>query len=226
MANRLREQSADNKRKEAEIDSLLLSMLTRPAVERFRQGNARIIDRIPQLTLVAMRIDGIGSAIGTHGAERVVDTLNEWAALLEDKADRSEIERVNCFGDRYLYACGLSRPQIPHVRRGVDFAREALRAFTETVRKAGLPLALRIGIQSGEATAAVVGKRQFHQDVWGDTADTAWRLAASAPADSILVGDEVCSRVRDVFAFEPVGTPGAATPTAWALVEGDSKSRP
>ena len=225
MANRLREQSADNKRKEAEIDTLLLSMLTRPAADRFRQGSARIIDQIPQLTLVAMRIDGIGPAIGTHGVERVVDTLNEWAALLEDKADRSEIERVNCFADRYLYACGLSRPQIPHVRRGVDFAREALRAFTETVRKAGLPLTLRIGIQSGEATAAVVGKRQFHQDVWGDTADTAWHLAASAPADAILVGDEVCSRVRDVFAFEPVGATVAAAPTAWALVEGDSKSR-
>ena len=222
MANSLREKTQESKRKDAEIEALLLGMLTRPAMERFRQGGGRIIDQIQQLTLVAMRIEGIGPAIQSHGAERVVDALNDWSALLEEKAERSEIERVNCFGDRYLYACGLSRPQIPHVRRGVDFAREALRAFLETVGKAGVPLQLRIGVQSGEATVAVVGKRQFHQDVWGEAAETAWSLAGAAPRDAILVGGEVYSRVREVFSFQPMEAPasgGQAPLQVWRLAE-------
>ena len=218
MANRLRSATQENQRKDAEIESLLLSMLTRPAMERFRQGAGRNIDQIQQLTLVAMRLGGIEAAIESRGVEPVIDTLNDWASLLEEKADRSEIERVNCFGDRYLYACGLSRPQIPHVRRAVDFAREALRAFLEATRKSGLPLTLRIGIQSGAATAAVVGKRQFHQDIWGATAETAWALAEAAPPDSLLVGEAVHSRVRDVFPFQPA--PHSPTP-AWALGETD-----
>lgn len=219
MANRLREQGIENNRQDAEIEALLLSMLTRPAMERFRQGGGRNMDQIQQLTLVAMRIEGIDAAIQVYGAERVVDALNDWSGLLEEKADRSEIERVNCFGDRYLYACGLSRPQIPHVRRGVDFAREAMRSFQETMRKADLPLRLRIGIQSGAATAAVIGKRLFHQDVWGETSETAWKLVDSAPSGGILVGEAVQSRVRDVFSFQPVNLPGKAAPSAWVLSE-------
>lgn len=217
MANRLREQTEENKRKDSEIESLLLAMLTRPAMERFRQGGARTVDHIQQLTFVAMRIDGIGEAIESHGAERVVEALDSWAAQLEDKAERSEIERVNCSGDRYFYACGLSRPQIPHVRRGVDFARAALRSFTECVRKTGLPLRLRIGVDSGSATAAVLGKRMFHQDVWGRAAESVWRLAEAAPPDTILVGEQVQARVADVFSFAPTGAAGV-----WVLSENES----
>ena len=229
MANRLRAETAANKRKDAEIESLLLSMLTRPAMERFRQGGGRIIDQIQQLTLVAIRIEGIESAIQSHGAERVVDALNDWASLLEEKADRSEIERVNCFGDRYLYACGLSRPQIPHVRRGVDFARESMRAFSDIIRIAALPLHLRIGVQSGAATVAVVGKLQFHQDVWGEAAETAWSLAESAPPNTILVGEAVFSRVRDVFVFQPFESQtmqGRTNHPAWLLSETETPAKP
>lgn len=216
MANRLRELTEENRRKDAEIESLLLAMLTRPAMERFRQGGSRAVDRIQQLTFVAMRIEGIGAAIESHGPERVVEALDSWAAQLEDKADRSEIERVNCSGDRYFFACGLSRPQIPHVRRGVDFARSALQSFQECVRKSGLPLRLRIGVESGSATAAVLGRRMFHQDVWGRAAEEVWRLAEAAPPDGILVGGEVHARVADVFSFAPSGQPGA-----WVFVEAE-----
>jgi class 3 adenylate cyclase len=217
MANRLREQTEENRRKDAEIESLLLAMLTRPAMERFRQGGGRVVDHIQQLTFIAMRIDGITGAIETHGAGPVAEALDSWASQLEDKAERSEIERVNCSGDRYFYACGLSRPQIPHVRRGVDFARAAMRSFTESVRKTGLPLRLRIGVESGSATAAVLGKRMFHQDVWGKAAENVWRLAEAAPPDGVLVGQDVHARVADVFSFTPTGSPGA-----WLLSESES----
>ena len=43
---------------------------------------------------------------------------------------------------------------------------------------------LRIGINSGEITAGVVGKRKFAFDIWGDTVNTASRLQdAGEPKD-------------------------------------------
>lgn len=214
MANRLRDQSEEIRRKDAEIESLLLTMLTRPAMERFRNGGGRAVDQIQQLTLVAMHIEGIAGAIESHGAETVSKALGDWAGQLEDKAERAEIERVNCSGDRYLYACGLSRPILPHVRRGVDFARDVMRSFLEAIQKAGLPLRLRIGLESGSASVAVLGKRHFHQDLWGRAAEEAWRLADAAPPNAILAGSEVHTRVADVFHFSPSDTAGA-----WQLRE-------
>jgi class 3 adenylate cyclase len=217
MANRLRDQTAEIQRKDAEIESLLLTMLTRPAMERFRNGGNRAVDHIQQLTLVAMHIEGIAGAIETRGAESVSQALGDWAFQLEEKAERAEIERVNCSGDRYLYACGLSRPLIPHVRRGVDFARDAMRSFREATQKAELPLRLRIGVESGSASVAVLGKRQFHQDVWGRASEEVWRLADAAPPNGILAGGEVHTRVADVFSFTSSDTAGA-----WLLREVDT----
>jgi hypothetical protein len=34
--------------------------------------------------------------------QTVVDSFNEWVTRLDSKADRADIERFNCFGDRYI----------------------------------------------------------------------------------------------------------------------------
>jgi class 3 adenylate cyclase len=163
-----------------------------------------------------MTLDGLESADARNGTGPLVDALNEWAESLEEKADRAEMERVSCFGGRYIFGCGLAKRQIAHVRRSVDFALEALKAFTEINQKAGLGLTLKIGIQTGSVTTAVVGQKMFHYDVWGDAMDGAAKFSEQANADTIRVGEAVNEKVRDVFAFEPV-TPRDGSPAAWVL---------
>jgi class 3 adenylate cyclase len=211
MARQVREKSAENARKDAEIESLLLNILPRPAAERRNQGEERIFENLQQVTIVVMTLAGLESADAKAGPGRLVEALNEWALALEDKADRSEMERVSCFGGRYIFGCGLAKRQIAHVRRSVDFALESLKTLVEINQKAGLGLTLHIGIQTGSVTTAVIGRKMFHYDVWGDALDGATTLSAQADADTIRVGEAVNEKVRDVFDFKPVG------PAAWVL---------
>jgi len=216
MARQVREKCGESECKDAEIRSLLLNMLPGSVAERRSRGEARILEELQQATIAAMQVDGIAEAAERHGAARVLDALNEWTAALEEKADRLEIERVNSFGGTFIFGCGLGKRQIAHVRRCVDFSREALKAFGEANQRSGLGLSLKTGIQTGPATTAVVGRKMFHFEVWGPAIDGARALAAAAPAGSILAGDAVCERVKDVFRFEPAPAIGGS-PAAWIL---------
>jgi class 3 adenylate cyclase len=216
LARQVREKSEEISAKNAEIESLLLNMLPGPAAERRNRGEERIVESLQQVTIVAMTIGNLERSTERHGAERVVDALNEWSAALEEKSERMEIERVSCFGGAYIFGCGLGKRQIAHVRRSVDFAREALKTFTEINQKTDLGLTLKIGIQTGSATTAVIGRNMFHFEVWGEAMDGARALSLAASPDSILVGTEVCERVKDVFRFEQAVT---GQPAAWALVD-------
>ena len=129
---------------------------------------------------------------------------------------------MSCFGGRYIFGCGLGKRQISHVRLAVDFAREALKSFTEINRKAGLGLSLKIGVQTGSVTTAVIGQKMFHYDVWGGAMDEAQALSLAAQPDTIRVGEPVCERVKDVFRFEPTAA-GPGQPTAWTLADSRSE---
>jgi len=222
MAQRVRERSLEAVRKNAEIESLLLNMLPRSAADRRMQGESGILECLQQVTMVVMTLGDLGRATERHGVECVVNALNEWALALEEKAARSEVERVSCFSGRYIFGCGLGKRQIAHVRLAVDFAQEALKSFMEINNKDCLGLALKIGVQTGPVTTAVIGQKMFHYDVWGGAMDEAQALSLAAQPDTIRVGDPVCERVKDVFRFEPA-TSEPGQPAAWTLADSRSK---
>lgn len=202
MARQMSQKTMAIIQKEQENENLLLNILPRPAMERWRQGETRIIDRSQHVTVIAIQIVDLEKATDRHGTQTVVDSFNEWVTLLDDKADRVDIERLNCFGDRYIAACGLTKPRMDHVKRSVDFAQEALNLVKQVNQKYNLNFSLRIGIHTGSVTAALIGQRKFQYDLWGEPVSIANQLAQQTEANTIRVTQAICDRVQDLFPFE------------------------
>ena len=62
---------------------------------------------------------------------------------------------------------------------------------------------IRIGIGTGPVVAGVIGKKKFIYDMWGDTVNVAFRLAADAPPESIQVDLMTHRRLYNRFRFAP-----------------------
>lgn len=188
--------------KEQENEMLLLNILPRSVMERWRQGETKLIDRVEQVTVMAIQIVGLAKSTEQQGVQTVANAFNEFIAQLDDNGEKLDVERLDCFGDRYIAACGLTKPRLDHAKRAVDFAQEALNLVKVVNHKYNLGLNLRIGIHTGRVTAALIGQKKFRYDLWGEALSIAIQLERHAEPNTILVTQAVCDLVRDLFPFD------------------------
>ena len=63
----------------------------------------------------------------------------------------------------------------------------------------GLPLRVRIGMDTGPVVAGVIGRAKFIYDLWGDTVNTASRMESHAQPGTIQVTQRAYERLRDRY---------------------------
>lgn len=185
--------------KEREKEALLLNILPSPVVERWKKGEQIVDDA--QVAIIAIRVGGLSKA-KQRSATKIAQAFNELITLLDSKGEETDVERLNCFGESYIAVCGLSKPRLDRIKRGVDFANDALDLVKEINRKYNLSFNLQIGIDTGLVTAALIGEPKFRYDVWGEPVNVARELAQKSKANTIRVTQPVRDRVKDIFAFE------------------------
>ena len=106
--------------------------------------------------------------------------------------------------------------------------RSAALAIRDWVLDQDTELRLRIAVNTGEALIALGARpAQGEGMASGDVVNTAARLQAAAPVNSILVGDSTYRATRHVIdyrAVEPVDAKGKADPVgAWEAIEARSR---
>jgi class 3 adenylate cyclase len=71
-------------------------------------------------------------------------------------------------------------------------------------RRSGGHIQVRIGIGTGPIVAGVIGKKKFIYDMWGDTVNVAFRMAADAHAGAVQVDFTTYRRLQHRFRFDEV----------------------
>ncbi|MEM7758580.1 MAG: adenylate/guanylate cyclase domain-containing protein [Cyanobacteria bacterium P01_A01_bin.40] len=185
--------------KEGEKEALLLNILPAPVVKRWKKGE-QVVDKA-QVVIIAIRVGGLEKA-KQRSATKIAQAYNELITLLDSKGEQVDVERLNCFGESYIAVCGLNKPRLDRIKRGVDFANDGLNLVKEINRKYNLSLNLRIGIDAGLITAALIGEEKFRYDIWGKPVNVATQLAQKSEANTIRVTQTVRDRVKDMFDFQ------------------------
>ncbi|NER80305.1 MAG: hypothetical protein F6K42_12140, partial [Leptolyngbya sp. SIO1D8] len=203
VVQQIRQKTTVIEQKEQEKEKLLLNILPRPVAERWRQGKTHVVDQAQQVTVLVIQIAGLENASNQLGYQTVADGLDELVTLLDEKGEPMDVERFNCFGDRYVAACGLTKPRLDHTKQALDFAQNALTLIKEVNQKYDLSLSLQIGIHTGAVTAALIGQRKFQYDLWGEPINIANQLAQKTEANTIRVTQSVYERAQDLFPGDP-----------------------
>src|SRR4029453_5191751 len=146
---------------------------------------------------------------------------------------RSEIERVGgtldkLIGDAVMAVFGVPAVHEDDPERAVRCALRMLDAIAELNQAHPvLELAVRIGINTGEALVALA-PGAGSEGVVGDVVNTAARLQGVAPVNGVVVGEATWRATRMLFAYEqltPVQVKGKAEPVQiWRVLA--ARSRP
>ncbi len=105
----------------------------------------------------------------------LVDLLNEVFQCFDDLVEKYGLEKIKTIGDCYMVAAGVPRSSPNHARLIVNLALDMQAAAAE--RKFGdRQLSFRIGVNSGQVVAGVIGRKKFIYDLWGDAVNVASRM--------------------------------------------------
>jgi class 3 adenylate cyclase len=159
-------------------EALLLNILPRTIIERLRQGETIIADRVDDATILFADLVDFTSLAARSPPERTVELLGGLFAEFDALAARLGLEKIKTTGDGYMVAGGLPlpEPRPDHAAAVAEMALAMREAAATAAAGFGERLQLRIGVHSGALIAGVIGTHKFVYDVWGDTVNTAKRM--------------------------------------------------
>ncbi len=183
------------------IDRLLLSAFPIDVAARVRRGETRIVEEIPVATVLHCAL--AASRFGMGRLPEYVALLSEWLGVFETLAEDRGIDA--CFGRRKGFLAVARHPDGPENTDPAAAIADLSLAFQAEIRAAGdeLTAQLRMGLHTGPAVAAVIGRDRLRFDLWGEALDTAKGLASAAEPGQVLVSPSAQLQLRDRFRLEP-----------------------
>jgi adenylate cyclase len=182
-------------------DELLHVILPPEIIAELKATNAVKPRSYPNVAVLFADVVGFTRYCETHTPEEAVSNLQELVQVYEDFSLHHGLQKIRTSGDAFMAVGGmlksLENPVLNCVQCGLEMIPAAARVPAQWH--------VRVGIHVGPLMAAVVGRRQYLFDVWGDTVNTAERVESHGLADAVNLSREAWQRVSDQCEGESLG---------------------
>jgi class 3 adenylate cyclase len=184
-------------------EELLLNVLPQEIADRLKRGESNIAQGHADVTVMVADIVGFTRMTEELSPVETVKILNDVFTMFDEIADKHGVEKIKTIGDAYMAAAGLNSGADVHYASAIaNMALEMLEGMQEYSQNTGDRIELRIGIGTGPVVAGVIGKKKFIYDMWGDTVNVAFRMAADAAVGSAHVDLMTYRRLHSRFNFD------------------------
>lgn len=204
QARLLREVIRDYVALEARVDSLLKNTLPASVAEEIKYRGSFAPRDFDCSILFAdlVHFTQLAELLPPAALVQVLDRLFcGFDALMELQSGT----KIKTIGDAYMAVFGAPRQREDHAAAAVACGLEMVNQVAKLGRETGHPLALRVGIHSGKATAGVVGRLRMQFDVFGDDVNIASRLEAAGEPGKVNISEETRRQVGGAFTYQERG---------------------
>jgi len=190
-----------NEKKRSE--ELLLNILPAEVAGELMQKGFTDAKHFYDVTVLFTDFVNFTTVAASMTPEKLVGELHVCFKAFDMILGKYHIEKIKTVGDAYLAVSGLPISNPNHATDIVSAAIE-IRDFMAK-RKIELgdgTFGVRIGINSGNVVAGIVGVRKFSYDIWGDTVNIAARMEQNSEEGKINISDTTYQLVKDKYACE------------------------
>ena len=182
-------------------ERLLHNILPSAIAKKLKTDPGMVAEKSESGTVLFADIVGFTALTAAKTPEESVRMLNDIFSEFDDLIEVAGLEKIKTIGDAVMVAGGIPEYHEDHLKRTAGLAL----AMQQTVRekfskKYGIDL--RIGIDTGEIVAGIIGRKKFLYDLWGHTVNTASRMESNGVAGKIQVTERVYEKLNSDFLFE------------------------
>lgn len=193
-------------RKEKEnSENLLLNILPESIADRLKNGESNIADSFKEVTVLFADIVGFTKLSQTISAWELVVKLNDLFSSFDKISINLGVEKIKTIGDCYMAVCGLPKIRENHAELIVELAKQMLVEISKFNKKYDMDLSIRIGINTGEVVAGVIGEHKYIYDLWGDTVNTASRMESNGVPGQIHITESTMNKLKNKYSFHSRG---------------------
>lgn len=172
------------------------------AKELTEKPGQTIAKKFPNITVLFTDIVGFTKMSDGMTAEEVVTMLNKMVSLFDERAKREGIEKIKTIGDAYMAATGFTdEVNNDGALRMVRFALGLMDDVQRFNLNSPVKVQIRLGINTGNLVAGVIGKSKFIYDIWGDTVNVASRMESTGEPMKIHVTNSTYLQTKDEFVY-------------------------
>ncbi len=187
-------------------DTLLLNILPVEVAEELKEKGEATAKSYKKVSVLFTDFQGFTKRTAGMNPQEVIAELNQCFSKFDAIIDKYKMEKIKTIGDAYMCAGGLPAPNetnpIDAVRAGLEI-QTYMEAYRAECEAKGEPyFRCRLGINTGEVVAGVVGTKKFAYDIWGDTVNTASRAESGGEVGMVNITEATYQEVKDYFECE------------------------
>lgn len=186
-------------------ERLLQNILPVTVIKKLRDNPDLIAEKFDECTVLFSDIVGFTEMSRSMSATNLVSILDEIFSAFDDLAEKYQLEKIKTIGDAYMVVGGIPNPQPDHALRIARFALDVKESILDYQKKYNVELQVRIGINTGDVVAGVIGKKKFIYDLWGASVNAASRMESHGIPGEIQVSESTYLRLRENFTFSERG---------------------
>jgi len=184
-------------------DALLLNILPLTIAQELKANGKAQPRQYKKASVLFTDFKGFTNVAEKMTPTELVGELDDCFAKFDEIVTKHQLEKIKTIGDAYMCAGGIPEPNhlnpIHAVLAGLEIQSFMEEKHAERHAQNRAYWSLRLGINTGEIVAGVVGKKKFAYDIWGDTVNTASRMESSGEIGKVNISGNTYNEVKDFF---------------------------
>jgi class 3 adenylate cyclase len=186
-------------------EALLENILPRRVMEELRDKGYAEPEAYKNVSILFTDIVGFTSISKTMEPSVLIDELNDIFTHFDQIIENYGCVRIKTIGDAYMAVCGLPDSNMNSSRVMVAAAIDCRDYLEERNKNSKYKWKIRLGINTGEVVAGIVGIKKYIYDIFGDAVNVASRMESNSEAMKISVSQDVYERTKNDFTFTDRG---------------------
>ena len=203
LEQKVEERTHDLMIEKDKTEKLLLNILPKDVAEEKKEHPDKpIAKKIKNVTVLFTDIVGFTKISDGLSADQVVAMLNGMIDRFDLRAQREGIEKIKTIGDAYMAACGFDDDEgTEGAKQMVRYAQGIMQDVAEFNKTSQIQVQIRLGINTGDLVAGIIGKTKWIYDVWGDTVNVASRMESTGEPMKIHVTETTYLMTKDSYNY-------------------------